>query len=119
MNGDYWLIFGAVVELGSAQGRGGWIEWGVDDELFAAWETGFISRFRAFGALPASRSWIWLRHPRTGSWRLVCGLGERVLGLGFGALGAGLRLGVGIWVLDLGLWVRVWIFGFGFGAVWV
>ena len=84
MNGDYWLIFGAVVELGSAQGRGGWIEWGVDDELFAAWETGFISRFRAFGALPASRSWIWLRHPRTGSWRLVCGLGERVLGLGFG-----------------------------------
>ena len=85
MNGDYCLIFGAVVELGSAQGRGGWIEWGVDDELFAAWETGFISRFRAFGALPASRSWIWLRHPRTGSWRLVCGLGERVLGLGFGA----------------------------------
>ena len=84
MNGDYWLIFGAVVELGSAQGRGGWIEWGVDDELFAAWETGFISRFRAFGALPASRSWIWLRHPRTGSWRLVCGLGERVLGLGLG-----------------------------------
>ena len=109
MNGDYWLIFGAVVELGLAQGRGGWIEWGVNDELFAAWETGFISRFRAFGALPASRSWIWLRHPRTGSWRLVCGLGERVQGLGLGLWVLRWGWGVGIWVLDLGLWVRVWV----------
>ena len=110
---------GAVMVKNSAQGRGGWIGWDVVDELFASLGRGAFARCGAFGAMPASGSWIWLRHPRTVAWRLVCGLGERVLGLGFGALGAGLRLGVGIWVLGLGLWVRVWIFGFGFGAVWV
>ena len=40
MNGDYWLIFGAMVEFGSAQGRGGWIEWGVD-YWFWVWGFGF------------------------------------------------------------------------------
>ena len=70
-------FFGAVVEFGSARGRKGWIERELGDELFAALGMGFVARCWAFGAMPASRSWIWLRHPRTGSLRLVCGLWER------------------------------------------
>ena len=79
----------------SAQGRGGWIGWDVVDELFASLGRGAFARCGAFGAMPASGSWIWLRHPRTVAWRLVCGLGERVLRLVLGFWGAGWVLGCG------------------------
>ena len=95
-------------------GRGGAgpDRWGLLGTLLALWDSDFFCRVRAFGALPASGSWILKRpalQPAHGVLFAFSFFGG-VLGWVWGAFFIGLGAGALGWIGG-DYWERFWLFG--------